>query len=145
MAYNAIIHGVKGILYWGTYSMPQPSQRWTDLKMVSRELANIMPVLAAPDFPCILSLDYEEMGYSIDKGVEYIVKEYDGAKYIISANTTIGPVNVTFSGIPFPADSPVWEDTAEVMFEDRAIAISNGSFVDSFEPYGVHVYRIMGD
>jgi len=136
MAYDAIIHGVKGIFYWGTYSMPQPSQHWTDLKKVSRELGDLMPVLASPDVPCNLTLDYEEMGYSIDKGIEYLVKEHDGVKYMISANTTIGPVKVSFSGIPLSAQS------AEVMFENRNIAISNNSFMDTYEPYGVHVYKL---
>ena len=135
MAYNAIIHGVKGILYWGTHSMPQPSQHWTNLKKVSRELGDLMPVLASPDVSCNLTLDYEEMGFSIDCGVEYLIKENYNVKYMLTANTTIGTAKVTFSGISFPAQS------VEVMFENRSIAISDGSFMDEFEPYGVHVYK----
>ncbi|MDQ1318159.1 MAG: hypothetical protein QG588_1816 [Candidatus Poribacteria bacterium] len=136
MAYNAIIHGVKGILYWGTHAMPQPSDLWTDLKRVIHELGDFSPVLASPDVTCALSLEYEEMGFSIDSGVEYLVKDYEGVKYMITANTTIGPTKVTFSDIPFPAK------VAEVMFENRTCEISNNSFMDSFKPYEVHIYRI---
>ena len=136
MAYNAIIHGVKGILYWGTQAMPQPSEHWTDFKKVIRELGDLSPVFALPDVPCTLSLDYEEMGFSIDSGVEYLVKDYEGTKYMITANTSIGTAKVTFSDIPFPAKM------AEVIFENRACEISDNAFMDSFKPYEVHVYKL---
>ncbi len=32
--------------------------------------------------------------------------------------------------------------TAEVLGENRRIAVENGRFTDDFEPYGVHLYRI---
>lgn len=136
MAYNAIIHGVKGILYWGTHSMPQPSEHWDSLKKVARELGDLAPVLASDDVPCALSLEYEEMGFSIDSGAEFIVKRHDGANYMISANTTIGNVRVTFSGFPFPVNS------VEVLSEGREISVSENSFQDAFEPYEVHVYKL---
>ena len=136
MAYNAIIHGVNGILYWGTHSMPQPSEHWSNLKKVIRELADIHPVLASPTIPSNVSLDYEEMGYSIDSGVQVLIKDHNGARYMLAANTTVGPARVTFSNLPFPAGS------LEVLFEDRSINISSGSFQDAFDPYGVHVYKL---
>lgn len=136
MAYNAIIHGAKGILYWGTQSMPQPSEHWSNLKKVSRELGDLCYVLASPTIPHSISLDYEEMGFSIDSGVEILIKEHDSATYMIAANTTIGPAEATLSNLPFPANS------LEVMFEDREISVSDGSFRDAFSPYGVHIYKI---
>ncbi|MFC1718716.1 hypothetical protein ACFL6S_34005, partial [Candidatus Poribacteria bacterium] len=59
MAYNAIIHGAKGILYWGTYLMPQPSEHWSNLKKVSRELGDLSPVLASATVTHSISLEYE--------------------------------------------------------------------------------------
>jgi hypothetical protein len=55
---------------------------------------------------------------------------------MLAANTTVGPAKVTFSNLPFPAES------LEVLFEDRSINISSGSFQDAFDPYGVHVYKL---
>jgi hypothetical protein len=135
MAYNAIIHGVNGILCWGTHSMPQPSEHWSNLKKVSRELGDLSPVLASPTIPSNVSLEYEEMGFSIDSGVELIVKEHDGAMYMLAANTTVGTAKVTFSRLPFSSNS------LDVLFEERSLDASGGSFQDKFAPYEVHVYR----
>ena len=135
MAYNAIIHGVNGILYWGTHTMPQPSEHWSNLKKVSRELGDLSPILASATIPDNVSLEYEETGFSIDSGVEILVKEHSGAIYMFAANTTIGPARVTFSNLPFPADS------LDVLFEERSLDISGGSFQDMFDPYEVHVYK----
>jgi hypothetical protein len=76
------------------------------------------------------------MGFSIDSGVEILVKECDGLIYMLTTNTTIGKVKVTFSSLPFPADS------LDVLFEDRSLNISDGSFQDSFDPYEVHIYKM---
>ena len=135
MAYNAIIHGAKGILYWGTHSMPQPSEHWSNLKKVTRELGDLSAVLASSTIPHSISLDYEEMGFSIDSGVEILVKEHDGVAYMLTANTTVGKAKVTFSDLPFPAA------LLDVLFEDRNLNVSENSFQDDFDPYEVHVYR----
>jgi len=135
MAYHAIIHGVNGILYWGTHSMPQPSEHWSNLKRVVRELGDLSPVLASATIPNNVSMEYEEMGFSIDSGVEVMVKDNNGVIYMFAVNTTVGPAKVTFSNLPFPGDS------LEVLSEERSLDISGGVFQDSFEPYEVHVYR----
>ncbi len=138
MAYNAIIHGVNGILYYGIHRISQPSEHWSNLKRISRELGDLSPVLASPIIPNNVSLEYEEMGFSIDRGVEVLIKKHDGFTYMFAANTTIGPVEVTFSGLPFPVDS------LDVLFEERSLDTSGGSFLDAFDPYEVHVYRSKG-
>ena len=80
-------------------------------------------------------MEYEEMGYSIDSGVEVLVKVYEGVMYILAANTSVGPAKVTFSNLPLPADS------LEVLFEERSLDVSDDSFHDTFKPYEVHVYK----
>jgi len=135
MAYNAIIHGVNGILYWGTHTMPQPSEHWTNLKRVVRELGDLSAVLASATIANSMSLEYEEMGFSIDSGVEVLVKEHEGVIYMFAANTTVGPAKVTFSNLPFSARS------LDVLPERRNLDISGNSFQDNFEPYAVHVYK----
>lgn len=137
MAYNAIIHGANGILYWGTHAMPQPSKHWSDLKKLSRELGDLADVLASVTIPNKVQMDYEEMGFSIDRGVEIMFKDHNGVKYMFAANTTVGPVKVAFSDLPSPVHS------IEVLFEGRKLDVSGGAFQDIFEPYGVHVYKFI--
>ena len=135
MAYDAVINGVDGILYWGTHTMPQPSPQWDGIKRVAKELSTLTPVLLAPTIQRNISIDYEEMGFSIDKGVEILTKYHDNKVYLIMANTTVGPVKATFSHL-----SNVHTDKLNVLFENRTVTLTSGMFVDEFIPYGVHVY-----
>lgn len=136
MAYNAIMHGVDGILYWGTHSMPQPSEQWSNLKKVARELADLSDVILSPNINNNVTMDYEEMGFSIDSGVEVMFKKYKDAIYMFAANTTVGPAKVAFSNLPFS------EGFLDVLSESRRLNVSENSFQDMFEPYGVHIYKI---
>jgi hypothetical protein len=51
MAYDAIIAGASGVLYWGCHTTPRPSPFWSDLKAVVSELSALRPVLEAPREP----------------------------------------------------------------------------------------------
>ena len=135
MAYDAVINGVDGILYWGTYFDTTAIAARERIKRVAKELSKLTPVLLAPTIQHNISIDYEEMGFSIDKGIEILAKYHDNKVYLIMANTTIGPVRATFSQLP-----NIYADTLNVLFENRKVTIISGIFVDEFEPYGVHVY-----
>jgi hypothetical protein len=45
MAYDAIVSGANGVLYWGTPTTPKPSRFWSDLKTLVSELRAMAPVL----------------------------------------------------------------------------------------------------
>lgn len=47
MAYEAIVSGANGILYWGVATTPRPSRFWSDLKTLVSELRAMAPVLAS--------------------------------------------------------------------------------------------------
>ena len=47
MAYDAIVAGARGILYWGIHATPRPSRFWSDLKSVVSELRAVTPALEA--------------------------------------------------------------------------------------------------
>jgi hypothetical protein len=47
MAYDAVVHGANGILYWGTNRTRKPSPFWSDLQAVVRELGDLQDVLAS--------------------------------------------------------------------------------------------------
>jgi hypothetical protein len=46
MAYDAIVSGASGVLYWGVHSTPTPCRFWSDLKTLVSELRAMAPVLA---------------------------------------------------------------------------------------------------
>ncbi len=75
MAYQAIVGGAVGINYWGTSYTPQPSVFMDDLNRVTMELAEMQSVISALKSKNRIEKEYHELGYSVDVGVEILVKE----------------------------------------------------------------------
>ncbi len=48
MAYDAILSGASGVLYWGVHYTPRPSPFWSDLKRLVSELRALVPVFECP-------------------------------------------------------------------------------------------------
>ncbi len=71
MAYNAIVHGANGIVYWGTNYTPQPSPFINNLNRVTKELSEMQEVLSAKTSTNNIKQEYHELGYSVDEGIEY--------------------------------------------------------------------------
>ena len=67
-----------------------------------------------------------------------LVKRHGDAYYVFAVNMEKKPakVRLRLAGIV--------GSTAAVLGEDRVIAIMGGAIEDAFEPYGVHLYKIMG-
>lgn len=126
MGYSSIIHGARGILYWGQRYIEPDSQLWTDLKRFAGELEVLEDVLSAGTTgPDVQS----------SEGIETILKEYKGHRYLIAANRTSSTqsgITLSLAGWPSPV--------ARVLFEDRMVSSQSAQIVDDFEPWGVHVY-----
>lgn len=135
MAYSAIIHGANGLLWWGSHYTPQPSQAWNDLTTVTRELAQLKQVLASRTVPLELDIEYHEMGHSVDDGVQWIVKDLDDARYLITGNADRYPCKATIAGL---GD---WKH-CEVVNESREVPIEDGVLTDTWRRFDVHVYRL---
>ena len=135
MAYNAIVHGANGILIWGTNYTPQPSNFMNNLYSVTRELQVMQEILASKSTMNTVDMEYHELGFSVDSGIEFIIKEVNGSTYLISVNSDKNPVKVTFSGLNN-------FKTVEVLKENRTLAISNGRLTDDFKPFDIHIYKI---
>jgi hypothetical protein len=133
MAYNAIVHGANGIIYWGTNYTPQPSPFINDLNYVTKELAEIREVLAARSIDLDIEIKYHELMYSVDAGVEFITKKIGNETYLISVNSDKNPVKVTFLGLDKFKEISIFK-------EDRNIAFDDGGFTDYYEPFDVHIY-----
>lgn len=136
MAYNAIVHGANGILYWGTNYTPQPSQFIDDLNKVTKELAEMRDILAAKRSNLSIKKDYHELMYSVDIGVEIVVKKLNGKTYMFTVNSDKNPVKVTLGGLS-------GFNEASVLSENRKLEITDGKFTDSYKPFDVHIYEIM--
>jgi len=135
MAFDAIVHGAVGINYWGMSYTPQPSPFMSDLNKITRELASMRDVLAARKINLQISKEYQDLGHSVDVGVELLAKYVNGKTYLIAVNSDKNPVKVRLSGL----DN---FNNAAVLEENRTVAVQNGQFVDTYKPFDVHIYEL---
>ena len=135
MAFDAIVHGASGIVYWGTDFTPQPSPFITDLNRVTKELAGLQDVISAQNEKFDLETEYHELGYSVDAGIEYLSKSVNGKRYLITVNSDKNPVKITFSNLKN-------FKSVQVISENRIVDLKDGKLTDIYKPFEVHVYEL---
>lgn len=86
MAYDAVVNGARGILYWGTFVEKKDSPFWAELKQVVSELRDLQPFLSAPDANARLTFTPAPSAASDEKGVRWLAKEREGQWVILLAN-----------------------------------------------------------
>jgi hypothetical protein len=66
-----------------------------------------------------------------------MVKRRAGATYVFAVvvRGSGGPADITVQGLPAGA-------SVEVLGENRSLKVGNGRFADTFDPCGVHLYRV---
>lgn len=135
MAFQSLIRGANGIIYWGSQTLPQPSDAWTGIKRVTREIADLAAPLAERNAAVKIETDYHEMGHSVDDGVQLLAKAHDGALYVFACNADKNLCKATLSGLG------EWK-TCTVVNENRTLPVENGSITDTWKRFDVHVYRL---
>lgn len=138
MAWQSVIHGANGILYWGTFYTPQPSDCWAGIIRTTREIAGLREVIAQRKTTPQLEFVYHELGRSVDKGVEWIAKEHAGKLYLFTCNSDKSPCRATVKGVTG------WK-TAKVLNEDRTISVTNDQITENWPPFSVHLYELTRD
>lgn len=135
MAFQSLIKGANGIIYWGSHYTPQPSDCWTGIKRVTREIADLAGPLAERTAPIPLAIDYHEVGHSVDDGVQTLAKESGGKLYLFTCNADKHFNKATISGLAG------WT-ACKALNEDREVPLENGAITDSWRRFDVHVYEL---
>jgi hypothetical protein len=99
MAWQSIVHGVNGLLWWGLNYTPPEAPLWHDLQTVVRELAGVQTALAAPALKLPLRLTYHDTGHSLDRGLEWRAKPLGRETLLAVVNPDPNPVDATFEGL----------------------------------------------
>jgi hypothetical protein len=99
MAYDTIVRGGRGILYWGTAYIEKDSPCWKDLLSVAAELTALQPVLAAPDADLPLKVSPAPTSGSLDREVLVLPKDVNGKTWLIVVNECAEPVQYTMEGL----------------------------------------------
>jgi hypothetical protein len=140
-AWMSLIHGSTGLIWFVHQFKPQfdehalldDPEMLAAVTALNRQIHSLAPVLNSPtvkDGAVVLS---SAPGCPIDG----MVKRYGGATYLFAAGMRNLRARGSFAvrGVPNLA-------TAEVIGENRRLAVRNGRFEDNFAPYDVHRYRI---
>ncbi|MFN2467270.1 MAG: hypothetical protein ABR521_03955 [Gaiellaceae bacterium] len=142
MMYDAIINGARSLGFYGgnnpnCYTSTDSAHGWnwtfwyTVLKGLIQEInasSPLAPALVDPGSNQVLS--------TTDSTTQAIRRDgANGDYWVIAARSGAGTRDVTIGGLPSSIAS------GTVYTEGRSVEVENGSFTDSFDRWGVHVYR----
>ncbi len=130
MAYDAIVHGARGILYWGTQFVEKDSAFWLELLAVVKELDGLQHVLTAPDSPTKPMIGIAPTNRSLDRTVAVLSKAVSGGDWHIIVNEFESPLAVTVSGLT---------GNYRVHGEEMPVEVGNGSMVLYMPAYSAAV------
>lgn len=99
MAYDAIVCGARGVLYWGTMAVEKDSVFWKELLEVVAELSSLQPVLSAPDALPGLKVALTPTRGSMDRGVRVLAKDAPDGVWLVVVNEWYDPLEYTVSGL----------------------------------------------
>ncbi len=131
MTYLSIINGARGIQYFirqGLNSFPKSTASWNECGRMALEIAEITPWLLSDEDPIPIRTN--------SSNIQVTSAVHDGQLLIIVVNKVNAPQKADLS----IAVSTVGK--ARVLFENREISMSGGSFSDYIAAYGSQVYLI---
>jgi hypothetical protein len=129
MAYESIVHGANGILYWGTHYTQKPSPFWSDLKSLVSELAAMQGVLGSETYQ---GQDRAAFATAVH-GVRLTEKRLDGRTYLILVNEKPEAARVALTVPALKANR------LRRLFEGRKVAVRNGCLALRLTGYDVAV------
>jgi len=134
----AIIHGAKGIVYYVHEFEPtfrgDAIFRHPDVSHQVAQTNALIKSLAAPlNSPDVTG----RLAVRSTRPIATIVKQHEAAIYIfaVAMNNSASKPRFEIKGLN--------ATRAIVIGEDRSVNITNGTFEDSFDGYGVHIYKIL--
>ncbi len=146
LAWINVVHEVKGVL-WFHYFGETPEENYTEMTRFTRQVNELAPAILGPRTLFTVSVDTDQPAR-----IDTILRVTDGTLYMIAVRVSevedtpnsenyLDPIQDYPVTATFTFDIDGYEATAEVYEENRVIPV-NGSFSDTFEPYGVHIYKL---
>lgn len=137
MAYDAIVHGAKAVLYWGTGYIEKDSALWLDLLKVGRELRALEPGIVGQRPATEPSSVGDETYASVDNlGPKLMLRRAGNDWVLIAVNRTYPGLGFNVGGLPADLEGK----TLHRLYADESVTVENGGFRDGMRGYDVHVY-----
>jgi len=134
MAYDAIVHGAGGLLYWGSHYLHNPGFRQSILALTG-ELAALQPFLVAPDQP--VHVELVECVHKIkDRGVQVMARRHGDDWIIVLVNEDRRPhLGIEITGI----DDLNGRDL-QLLYGDEKFHVERGELITRLTPLQVKVF-----
>jgi hypothetical protein len=137
----SIVHRAAGVEYFCHQESPtvvetdclDDAPTLAALRQINAQLRDLAPVLDTLPVANGVTVSFSDPSLPVDT----LLKRYAGATYLFAAAMRDGNTRATFQLHRFPPAAK-----ADVLGENRSIAVADGTFQDDFTSYGVHLYRL---
>jgi len=143
MTYQAFIDGAKGIHWFGFPGVlsekDQPyGWNWTYWYSVMKPL--LSEFKKGTELNAVLIAPKDDMKLRVEGAddIEYLARRVNGKVYVLAAKREGPEAAIKFSGLGA-------KGTADVMFENRSVPVTDGVISDTFKPNAVHIYRVQAN
>lgn len=137
MAYNAIVHGAKAVLYWGVHVLKPEDQLWTDLLAVARELRALEPgIVGTPPAAPPVSVGDDTYASIGEEGPALMLRQADEDWVLIAANESYAGIGFEVSQLPDELNGK----TLYRLHTDESVTVQDNRFRGGIKGYDVHVY-----
>ena len=135
MAYDAIVHGARGILYWGSHYLKSSEFRQSLYALVS-ELSALQPFLVADEYPQahvgLVEL-YRDLSA---RGVRISVRQAGKEWIVILVNED----NRSYLGVEVTGLDELNGRTLELLYGSEKATVERGEFITRIKPLEVKVF-----
>jgi hypothetical protein len=137
----SLIHGSRGLIYFVHQFKPKSDnaallndpEMLAAVTQINRQITELAPVLNRPSLRDAVNVQSKNPAVP----VATMVKQFGGATYLFAVGMRNRATQATFSLAGAGASNPI-----EVLGENRMLTATNGSFIDHFDPWAVHLYKL---
>ena len=120
MAWDAILHGAKGILYWGSYMVSSKSLFWNSILGVTKEIAALEPFLLENELKEKIEIDPIQFTSSVKTRVASTLRKHNDDYLLVVLQEDLSQA-INVSGLDFLEGKMLYELTT-----DRSYEVKNG-------------------
>ncbi len=140
----SLVRGSRGLIYFAHQFKPKfieagllaDEAMLAGVTATNKQIHRLAPVLNSPSVPGGVTVSSSPS----EVPVEAVVKRQGGATYVFAVGMRGGKASATFALAGMKGRA-----RAEVIDEGRTLDVRDGVFRDTFEPWGVHLYKVRAE
>jgi hypothetical protein len=138
MAWAAIAHGAKSILYWGSYLLPRESPFRESMYAMTSELGALEPFLSSPELKAV-KVELTEStgrGQPDDRGVRMMARRSGNAWLIVLVNED----GIPHMGIEISGFDAINGSQLVQLYGTETASVRHGGFITRLMPWEVKLF-----